>query len=301
LLVKKDVKIIFTSLLPIQYLIIAIFSKLFSFKFMIFMHGELGYLVKPVGIGQTLGKYFINSAFLIQNQNKVQLVAIGLPIARNLNCKFPFLKNIITIEHPPHDTSFNTIDILDNENCTDKRIGIFGTLSTSKNSEKIYDLASKINWNDSNTKNSIYTIGLSDGSFKFGISEKVKHVFIGNLGKDHIPWDLFSTECQKLDVALFFYDTSKNYSLIPSGVLYDCIHWGIPILSLGNDNFSLYFKKYGDLGIICKNMDELASVATLILSNNLNLDRYKSNLNNAKLDMSIINFERQLFNFINFF
>jgi hypothetical protein len=297
LLFKIDIKIIFTSLLPFQYFFVALISRFFSIKFLIFMHGELGYLVKPKGTGQIIGKYFILSAFKLLNQNRVQLVAIGLPIATNLIFRFPYLKNIITIELPPNGDSFRSVEIKKNNSIGTKKIGIFGTLSSSKNSEKIYELASKIKWRDLNITGSLCTIGLSDGSFHFGASKHVEHVFRGNLGEDHISWDIFSSEFQKLDAALFFYDTSKNYSLIPSGVLYDCIHWGIPILSLGNDNFSLYFKKYGDLGIIAKNINELSDFASLILSNNLNLDYYKFNLNIAKTDMSLKNFEDKLFSF----
>lgn len=290
---KVGSKIIFTSLLPIHYFTVAVISRIFSIKFLIFMHGELGYLVKPVGLGQVIGGLFIRAAFYLFNYKRVRLAAISLPVAQNLREKFTYLKNhIVVFEHPPHD-DFNSIDKF--RYSTDRyKVGMFGVLSENKCCSLIYDLAARVKF-PSGAK--LYTVGLASDTFEFNKSKDVEHLCSGQLGVDHIPWNLFSKQCKELSWALFFYDSSKNYSLTPSGVFYDCIHWGIPILSLMNSNFKVYFDQYGDLGYLAKDLDELAELVTMILSGELSINAFESSFMRAKLDMSLEKFEARLLDF----
>jgi hypothetical protein len=294
---KKNSKIIFTSLLPIHYLAIAVLSNIFNVKYMIFMHGELGYLKEARGLGRKIGAFCIRLAFKLLNQNNVTLAAISLPIGTNLRNLYPKLKNIEIFEHPPHAEEDSVSNLVSTEGgaCA---IGLFGVLSADKNSSQIYELASHINWNLLPKNSKLYTIGLSDGSFEFGQSPYVEHLFSGRLGEHHIPWDVFSVECKKLNWALFFYNSGEKYGMIPSGVFFDCIHWHIPVLSVDNQNFSLYFKKYGDLGFLANDITDLAAIVQRIFAGELNPDQFNDGFVRARADMSADKFESTINSFL---
>ena len=287
-------KVIFTSLFSPHYLVLLAFAKFFKTKasFLVFMHGELGYLIESSGIGQKIGAAFINATFQLTQSPRVIWGAIGLPIAEKLHSLYPELGECIYVfEHPPHHEKFNY-----DATKIQPIIGTFGVMADEKNSELIYTLSEKVDWSIERAK-PLRTVGLASGHFKFNLSKNVEHYCSGLLGIDHVPWELFSSQCLEIDWALFFYNTAGKYGLTPSGILYDCIHWEIPILAIKNDLFKIYFEKYGDLGIMCDGIEDMALYINKINKGEINRDFYLKNIKNAKKDMSRHAFEKKINNF----
>ena len=287
--------IVFCSLLPTHYVCVAIVSRIFKgrFRCLVFMHGELGYLLDPKGFGQKIGAYSLSFTFNIFSRSSVKFCAIGFPVMKRLQKAFPRLENsLVCFEHPPHnDESIPSLEIIDGNN--KPLVGMFGVLTQDKNSEKIYDLEKKIDWKIPNA-NPLLTIGLASPEFLYKQTPNIKHVFEGVVGIDHVPWVKFSAVCRSLDWALFFYDPSGKYGLTPSGVLYDCIHWRIPIVALRNENFSIYFEKYGDLGVLCESVEEMALIVNKIFIGELAASSFRENFDRAIADMSLDRFEFNL-------
>jgi len=86
--------------------------------------------------------------------------------------------------------------------------------------------------------------------------------------------------------------------MIPSGVFFDCIHWNIPVLSVDNQNFSLYFKKYGDLGFMASDITDLAAIVQRIFAGELKSDQFDHGFVRARTDMSAGKFESTINRFL---
>lgn len=79
--------------------------------------------------------------------------------------------------------------------------------------------------------------------------------------------DEFYQRVTNLDFILYFYD-KKTYRLTASGALLDSIRFRKPIISLRNEYFEYFFKKYGPVGYLVNSLDEM----TQLLKNTENLN-----------------------------
>ncbi|MEZ8157354.1 hypothetical protein AB6C54_10290 [Vibrio splendidus] len=267
----------FLSATPLQYVILAVISKFFGMKVNVFMHGELGYLKKANGYGQKLGARFVELAFGLKS--KVSFIAINAYIYDNLKNLYKD-GNFIHIEHPiqsKYEPSKNQNDGL--------VFGTFGVQSTNKYSEKIYALSTLLS-NDFYESNSLVTVGVSDGTFSYDCDDKVQHKCKGALKESLIPFDEFMNNVASIDCALFFNQNNSSYELTPSGVFSDCIALEKPIIAIKTNMLESYFKKYGQLGYLCKDLNEMAIIIEKIANNQLEINEIVSNLQFVKSELS---------------
>lgn len=268
ILIKNKNKTIFLSATPLQYLLLGLASLATGRKIYIFMHGELGYLKSPTGIGQRLGAKFIDLAFKFK---KLNFICINAPICDAITQMYPE-NNFIHIEHPIQNDSSPG-----EKNKAGITFGSFGIQSKDKGSESIYKLAEQINKKETH-KVSLITVGVSDGSFQYDLSPAVSHYCTGMISNSLIPREIFYKNVKRIDVALLFNSNAYNaekYDLISSGVFADCIAFSMPVIAIKNKKIESYFKLYGEFGVLCNNLEEMAEAITYINNNPDALSGYK--------------------------
>lgn len=246
-----NVKFILLSATPFQYKICTILSRILKLDINIFMHGELGYISWAQGLGQKLGRYFILSAF--SSEANVKFIALSEYIYNHLYRIYD-KANFSYIEHPLQLVDGSE---LGNSNSTDINIGSFGVHSQEKNSALIYTLAKSMVEHQISGIN-LLTVGVSNGSFEYDQHHCVSHMCRGFLDSSLIPKEEFMAHVKTLDFALFFSGSDQQYDLIPSGVFADCIALELPIISLSNPKMEFFFQKYGNIGILCENVNEMS-------------------------------------------
>jgi hypothetical protein len=287
-------KVIFLSATPLHYFLISIFgclAKIWKHKYFIFMHGELGYLNQPVGLGQKLGSLLIKISFNLNAFSEINFVSIGYPVFIQLQQRYPSLLNrLIYIEIPSPNSSTNTLPHPAESIIS---LGTFGVQTKDKNSERIYDLAKLLDAMQIDGCQ-LFTIGLAAQNFYYDQHHKVKHICRGQLGKDYVPRLQFIDAVKTLDWALFFYDHNQKYGLVPSGVFYDCVNYTIPIVAIRSRVLEYYFERYGALGILCDSLDEMATVIFRIKQGAYRREEFIRNLARASEDMSTPNFIKKL-------
>lgn len=251
---KDKSPVVLLSATPLQYLLCSLISNILKYKIIIFMHGELGYISAPKGLGQKIGKFFLLKAF--NYRSFVKFVAINEYIYGRL-LGLDFDASFYFIEHPLQrvDTPY----LEDRSRCDGKiTIGAFGVQSKEKNSQLIYELAHKLN-RSVFEKIKLVTVGVTSGSFDYDKSIYVEHLCRGHLNSSLIPKDEFMNSVSRLDCAIFFNGKGNNYDLIPSGVFSDCISLSLPIIALSNPQVEFFFNKHGEAGILCKDVDDMAN------------------------------------------
>ena len=91
-----------------------------------------------------------------------------------------------------------------------------------------------------------------------------------------------------MDYAVFLHE-KESYYLRASGVFFDAINYNKPIISIKNSYFEYYFNKYGNIGYLCNDINEMFNIMKLILTNKekANYMQQTKNINFLKNDLSI--------------
>lgn len=287
-------KVLFLSATPLHYWLIALMSRISqprSRQVFVFMHGELGYINQPVGLGQKLGAHFIQTSFKWVSHCKLTFVSIGFPIYKQLQQRFPSIQeHLVCIEIPATDLPPIAQH---NAHVHPLRLGTFGVQSQDKNSSKIYDLAQLLATNPMDGYQ-LVTIGLAAKSFSYDQHPHVQHLCRGYMGQDYVRRDEFVGIVKSLDWALFFYDHNQKYGLVPSGIFYDCVNFCIPIVAMRSRVFEYYFDRYGPLGILCDSLEEMAAVVARVVQGDYRRDEFIRNIAKASEDMSLPKFRSRI-------
>lgn len=283
----KSNKFILLSATPLQYQVCSYLTSLFKIDINIFMHGELGYISNPQGLGQRLGGYFLNSSFN-NIKSRVNFIALSEYICSRLSSKYNYT-GFHFVEHPLQQVK--SVDLNNGETI---KIGSFGVHSYEKSSNEIYNLAKLVDIKG--VKNiELVTVGVSSGNFEYDLSPNVSHICRGFLNSSLIPKNEFLAQVQALDFALFFSGDDEKYDLIPSGVFADCIAFELPIISLYNSKMEHFFKKHGAVGILCKSVDEMADALLRLSCNSNELHDYKKVIRNVKANFTSDAYSKQLY------
>lgn len=301
---KKGSSIFFLSTTPLQNLIISIFSlfrKNVLLRNYILLHGELSYLINPVGIGRWLGKFFLEASFRILPFANVYQVTLAYPVFKAIKKRYGLDKNLINFEIPLQSYTKSELKRFSEagdvyEKTRKLRIGSFGVHSRDKSSHLIYDLANHLK--DYHERFEIVTIGVAHADFNYDQHSMVKHICKGSLSDALIPRDLFLEEIRKLDFALFFYGNSPQYEMVSSGAFSDCVNLGIPFAALSSNYFVHYIDKYGEIGIIKNSVLELAEELIKLSIDNSDGCNYKLNLQLVQNERTYEKFESLLLDFI---
>lgn len=287
LLSNKSNNIILLSSTPLQYLICSIISKYTNTNTNIFMHGELGYLNSSEGRGQKIGASLLGLAFKMKS--KVNFIAINEYIYNKLTTLYPYTK-FHCIEHPLQQYDLDGLNKNHEKNTLN--IGSFGIQSKEKNSEKIYELSERLKDLDSKVK--LQTIGITNGSFEYNQKTNVKHYCCGDFNSALIPEDIFLSHVLDLDFVLFFNSGEEKYDLIPSGVFSDCIALELPIIALTNPKLEFFFKKYGELGILCEDIESMENTIRNLSSNSSEREKYKASIKIIKRNLNFSCYRRKI-------
>lgn len=289
---EKNQLILLFSLSPVT----SLFANLFfiiSRKFVIVcMHGDLGVLKLKEKHKLTTTVYkMIIRLFLYTKPNNLRLLFYGNSIKLNLLKVFNYkgISNSIAIDHPYKYKGIKST-------LHEKPIIIsqIGTGIRIKNSELIFKVAM------SNSK-----------LVEFG---KIKFNHIGKLSSEVLTYsndlvelfdpnnfvnsDSFETALSNSAYYIYFFSNNSFYDLCPSGTFFDAIKYCKPIIALENSFFSYYFKILGDIGYLCKSMEEIDQVIRQI-ADCKDLSRYNlqiENLRKAQETLSIKNISMSLKN-----
>jgi hypothetical protein len=290
---RESANIFFMSATPLHYFLLTLISIVSSKKirYFIIMHGELGYLNGSTGFGQKLGAWMIRASFRLAKFSNVTYISLGFPICQQLIDKFPSLSsNIVNLEIP----SFKIDHNIKYTNSSDKiRIGSFGVHCPEKNSQKIYELVDLLDRNDL-ARIEMLTVGVAHQDFLYYQNKLVMHLCTGRADVGLIPREDFLSDVLSLDWALIFHGSSIKYELIPSGIFYDCVNYGIPIIGLHSKILRSYFNKYGELGVLCSSLDEMALMIKKISVGEIDFGEYKKNLKKISNDISFTNYRDKL-------
>jgi hypothetical protein len=256
--------VIFASVFPFTGVFLNLASFIFKQKTLVALHGDIGVLkIKRKKPTTYLLKSSIKHFFKYRSKH-IRLVIYGETIAEELtqlNKKY-IRKNDIIIDHP---CNFDTI--LEKESNSSKIvISNIGVGIINKNSQNIFELANTLSTEITNNKLEFKQIGnISKEVLKY----QNQYVTILNNNR-FLPFEIFKKNIINSNYFIFFFKKNSLYDLCPSGTFFDAIKYEKPIIAFKTSYFEYYFKKLGNIGYLCNDLNEMESVIKKILKSNTN-------------------------------
>lgn len=288
LVFSKDIdSIYFLGILPISLNILSIINIFLQRKIIIALHGQMEAFLDNSKIGKTKYYYYL-CQYTFNNRDNIRYIVFGESIAKNLD----FLierKKMLIIDQP------YMMENIQKENKKIKFpivIGLIGRADKSKNVIEIFKLLDSL---EKEIINGLIQVKIV-GRLYVPISDKYKRLV--SYYTETISNEALENGIQSLDYALSF-TNEEYYRATPSGVLFDCIKWKLPILALKNDYISYYFKRFGNFGELFNNTEEIAKFLKDLISDinekgNLDLSNYDKTFNIIREELDINNLSEML-------
>lgn len=192
------------------------------------------------------------------NLKNYKSLVYGESIKYNLLKKVPLLKNdnIIAINHPYILNKVSEYEPFKNGMVN---FGLLGLIDKKKNGVNLLKLLDLLK--EQNSKNfKIFLIGhIRNKITEEYLSESLKCSFIDRASNDteFIPKELRDELENKIDYNIYTYNTD-GYKLTASGAFMDAISFEKPILAIKNDFFKYYFNKFGNIGYLFDNIEDMS-------------------------------------------
>lgn len=260
---SEEKNIVFLSLLPITQVILIYFAKKYKNKnIYVIHHSELTGVSKK-NYWKIWKQYFwINLYFKIKKNENLISIVLGENIVKNLSKYIKIDKTIIyAINHP---NIFNEKKEKKEKKIKKIKIASIGSGSLSRGTNYLFEVANMIS------------------------SENIEFEIIGSIRKELIPYanekvkyghekmlerKEYEFKIRNIDYAIYLYPENE-YELVASGAIFDSIKFSKPIICLENDYFKEVFKKMGNIGYMCKNIEEIKNVI-IEVSKIVEKDEYK--------------------------
>lgn len=279
----KDEPIVFLSIIPFCHLVVKILNLVFfKRQISVILHAEIECLGRPP---RYLFEYYYKiSCFCLTRFNSrwLKYTVLGESILSNL-AKFVG-KHLSFFSYIHHPFVFERPISLKKSSQNQIILGGVGkALIEVKNSHYIFLLADHIYKVQTKEKPVLRLIGLVSSSvlkFDNGLVQYTAHEQF--LGKDS-----FERQVDNLHFILLFYDHDA-YSLSASGVFFDALKYGKPVIAISNSYFEYYFQIFGEIGFLAKDFSDLC----LRVEKYMNMDpvdfwalynQYLKNIENARI------------------
>lgn len=243
-------------------------------KVLFVVHGSLEEILrrkKPWQLG-----FYNKMAFSYKNTSQYRYIVLGDSIKRNALKQFPFLEeNLYAVPHPYR---FDKI----REKCKKRKILRFGTIgtgSTAKQSEMLFAIEKKLCLSAEKKFELCHIGSYLDIEIP---SNTTVQIYGGGTGK--LSLADYNSKIQALDYILFFFPAS-SYKLTASGALCDAIAHGIPVIAIENDYFRWVFQEVGNIGYLCKDIDEMVAVIqrTILEQGGSDYNEFVANIKKARI------------------
>jgi hypothetical protein len=281
---QKRLNVFFLSITSATLLAVKLFSLGLNRNVFIVIHGVLEKIIKRPS--RILDRVFWFRYYLTSfNFRHIKYILISKFIEENTLQLFPKLRDYSCSLDLPYDLSKPVINHLPKSSKI-----IFasaGVAAIAKGSHHFFELAQDILHKESKSNLEFCYIGqfVDEGMMPFVNN----YVTLPSMDSPLNQTD-YQKYFMRADFLVFFYP-KDSYKLIFSGVFMDAVKYEKPIIAIKNDFFSYYFEKYGDLGWLCEDYQEVLSLV-LKLSEQVDSEKLvevSNNFKKIKFDLSVDN------------
>lgn len=298
--IKTDSKalVFITHIYPFSLVFVKFLKKFFpKIKVVLTVHGEVEYLFYGKTKYEKIIGYLYSLVFRLKTSNFYFLFLTKISKEILLNSNKLKEEEVMTIILP----TLSDDDIIvskSKDNLKPLKIGHIGSAGKRKNTQFLYQIAADFKKLILENKINFSVIGPIEDNLKPFLNNNVTDYVNGQTNK-HLDRAVFNKESKTIDYSIFFYG-ENDFVLRSSAAFFDAVYFEKPMIVLKNDFFEDVFNEAGDMGIICKDLDEMKSIIKAIVNNDpiihQNYTTYLSNIINYKksLDLSKIGYDLQI-------
>ncbi|MBE0390227.1 hypothetical protein [Flavobacterium sp. PL002] len=266
-----------------------IFLKIHSLFFIkrvpvfVFLHGELQHLMAKKSLSHRLDGlaqlilYKVDSVFKSNYKFVVISEFVYEKLCLSVNSALP---NFISMDLPYYygeEMSKSSTEI-----SSGLTISTVGVNSLNKNSHYLNFIAEAFSKEIINEQLKLFIIGRNENI------EFHDLIDVPDLGKHHLlDPEAYSKRILQSDLLVFFNEDNK-YNLISSGSYFDCIKYRKPMIALKNTQWEYNFNKFGVIGKLFDNIDEMNDFIKNILYNKELITPYYEKLDQARNNSDIV-------------
>lgn len=263
ILSKKNDVIIYNFDNALSLHMINAVNRIMHRKVLICCHSELELMISGPNDGGLQYKLLRKSviSFFVKKrsfQRDIHYAVIGDAIYRNLKgiVNDNVYRNFIVISHPYIFRQWESNG--EGNNNGKVNIGTVGVFNRLKGADIFYNMVRDLNATLKDKVNFSITGRIFYDTDKL----KEENVWLPkNEGSSPLDGKEFSERISDLDYILYMYD-NNSYKLTASGALLDAIYYNKPVIAMRNDYFKYFFEKYGNIGYLAKDIDEMKQIIT---------------------------------------
>ena len=275
--------VLFLSVTSVTLIAIKLLSFRSNRRIYIVVHGILESIIrKPDGVLRKL--YWFKNYFAYLNISNIKYILLGKYIESNTLNIIPKLKNYTCSLELPYNLN-KPKDAGGLEPIEKLVFASAGVATISKGSHQFFNLAQDILQKYKLTNVEFFYIGY--------FIDKRMNKFVNNcvgLPSKDAPLDEINYQNYFLRVnfIILFYP-QDSYKLTYSGVFLDAVKFETPIIAIRNDFFTYYFDKYGDLGWLCDDYNEVLRMVVKLSDyvDPEDLKKFNGNFQKVKSDLSV--------------
>lgn len=267
-----------------SFLCFKILKLFFKSQVLCVLHGDLDFVYNAVTFYEKVNGIFHRIIFKLKVSNFYYIVLNKIAKSKLVEDAILKSEELLEIDHPFNnlDQQLKPKEVVNN---FPVQIGHIGSLEvTRKNSHLIYKLGEQFKFEIENKKLQLKAIGLCTPGLMPYKNKWVVEI-VGNVNDknpQYLSRNIYENELSTIHYAVFFYSPNQ-YVFRASGAIADAIAKSIPLIVFEHPYFNYLFKIAGDIGFICKDLDEMQQLITSILIKDKNItDRFVQQVENMK-------------------
>jgi hypothetical protein len=146
-------------------------------------------------------------------------------------------------------------------------VSTVGVNSIEKNSQLLNEVAKGL---ETEILDGIICLKTSSRNDNVVFSSLIKQA---ELGENYLlPWEDYAKHLSCSDLLIFF--NNEDYNLISSSSYFDCINFQKPIIALRNRQWEYNFQKFGKIGFLCSDVEEMIVIIREILEKRIDIYQF---------------------------
>ena len=250
--IKNDIKdIIYLSVNEVNLITFKLFARIYrKINVQIFVHGILEALTSN-SINIFDYKVLFKLFFKLKRPANLNYTVFSPHIIENIEKNYKSLADQISSVYHPYiykEREINSeLNPLDNKHLETK-FAVIGAFHMFKGADNIIEIANKIATKNCSAK--IDVIGYNQ------LEEICPPNIISQNSSRRLTTKEMHDLSEKTDYFIFAYPENM-YNYMASGALFDAFYYSKPIIALKHPMFEYYFKKLGNIGYLCDNLDDM--------------------------------------------
>lgn len=276
---------------PLSFYIFKRLKKKYEQLVFAVLHGEIEYMFYSSNLREKIIGYIYKRALISNAKNFKYILLNKIALKKLAQNNLLRKEDVVEIDHPFvfKDDIRGSTHYLDFKKGI--AIGQVGSMDVRKSAHLLYKVAEDLIQEINDNKLELITIGPVESNVLKYRNSLVKDFYSSDQKQSlYLNREVYEQVISSIDYSIFFYN-KEQYIFRASGAICDVVAFEKPIIAIWHPYFDYLFNEVGNIGFLCKDLNEVENIIKRICNNDKGLtDQYylqKTNLRKLKFKLSI--------------